>query len=63
MKTKEIIKKDVDFVKFMRNTRDKISSEIQNRNFEELKKYFEQRLLKLKRQKPRCQHCIVPYKT
>lgn len=49
MKTKEIIKKDVDFVKFMRNTRDKISSEIQNRNFEELKKYFEQRLLKLKR--------------
>jgi hypothetical protein len=34
-------------VKFMRNTRDKISSETQNMNFEQLKKYFEERRLKL----------------
>ena len=47
MKTKEKIKKDFDAVKFMRETRDKISSEIQDMNFEELKKYFEQRRLKL----------------
>ena len=47
MKTKEKIKKDFDAVKFMRDTRDKISSEIKNMNFEELKKYFEQRRLKL----------------
>ena len=47
MKTKEIIQKDFDAVKFMRDTRDKISAEIQNMNFEELKKYFEQRRLKL----------------
>lgn len=47
MKTKEIIKKDFDAVKFMRNTRDKISSETQNMNFEQLKKYFEERRLKL----------------
>ena len=47
MKTKEIVKKDFDAVKFMRDTRDKISLEIQNMNFEELKKYYEQRRLKL----------------
>jgi len=47
MKTKEIVKKEFDAVKFMRDTRDKISFEIQNMNFEELKKYFEQRRLKL----------------
>ena len=47
MKTKEKIKKNFDAVKFMRDTRDKISSEIKNMNFEELKKYFEQRRLKL----------------
>ena len=46
MKTKEIVKKEFDAVKFMRETRDKISSETQNMNFEELKKYFEQRRLK-----------------
>ena len=46
MKTKEIIKKDFDAVKFMRNTRDKISLETQNMNFEQLKKYFEERRLK-----------------
>ena len=49
MKTKEIIKKDFDAVKFMRTTRDKISAETQNMNFAELKKYFEQRRLKLKK--------------
>lgn len=47
MKTKKIIKKDFDAVKFMRDTRDKISLEIQNMNFDELKKYYEQRRLKL----------------
>ena len=47
MKTKEIVKKDFDAVKFMRDTRDKISSEIQNMNFEELKKYYAERRLKL----------------
>ncbi len=46
MKTKEIVKKDFDAVKFMRNTRDKISLETQNMNFEQLKKYFEERRLK-----------------
>jgi hypothetical protein len=46
MKTKEIIKKDFDAVKFMRETRDKISLEIQNMNFEQLKKYYEERRLK-----------------
>jgi hypothetical protein len=46
MKTKEIAKKEFDAVKFMRETRDKISLEIQNMNFEDLKKYYEQRRLK-----------------
>ena len=47
MKTKEIVKKEFDAVKFMRDTRDKINLEIQNMNFEELKKYYEKRRLKL----------------
>ena len=46
MKTKEIEKKEFDAVKFMRETRDKISLDIQNMNFEELKKYYEKRRLK-----------------
>ena len=46
MKTKEIVKKDFDAVKFMRETRDKISLEVQNMNFEELKKYYADRRLK-----------------
>ena len=50
MKTKEIVKKDFDAVKFMRDTRDKISLEIQNMNFEELKKYYAERRLKLAKQ-------------
>ena len=40
MKTKEIVKKEFDAVKFMRDTRDKISLEIQNMNFEELNPNF-----------------------
>ncbi len=47
MKTKEIVTQDFDAVKFMRDTRDKISLEIQNMNFEELKKYYADRRLKL----------------
>ena len=47
MKTKEITKKEFDAVKFMRDTRDKISLEIQNMNFEQLKKYYADRRLKL----------------
>ena len=46
MKTKETVKKEFDAVKFMRETRDKISLEIQNMNFEELKKYYAERRLK-----------------
>jgi hypothetical protein len=46
METKEIVVKDFDAVKFMRETRDKISLDIQNMNFEELKYYYEQRRLK-----------------
>ena len=46
MKTKGIVKKDFDAVKFMRDTRDKISLEIQNMNFEQLKKYYAERRLK-----------------
>ena len=47
MKNKKSIKKDFDAVKFMRETRDKISLEIQSMNFEELKKYYAERRLKL----------------
>lgn len=47
MKTKETVKKDFDAVKFMRDTRDKINLEIQDMNFEELKKYYAERRLKL----------------
>ena len=46
MKNKETIKKDFDAVKFMRETRDKISLEIQHMNFEELRKYYAERRLK-----------------
>jgi hypothetical protein len=33
-------KKDFDAVKFMRETRDKISKEIADMNFEQIKEYF-----------------------
>ncbi len=51
MKTKEVTNKEFDAVKFMRETRDKISAETQNMNFEELKKYFEERRSKFEKKK------------
>jgi hypothetical protein len=45
-KEKEIIK-DFKAVKFMREVRDKISNEIKDMNFEQIKRYFEERKLKL----------------
>ena len=42
MKTKK--EKDFDAVKMMRDIRDKISKETMNMNFEELKKYMNERL-------------------
>ncbi len=42
MSTNEIIKTDFDAVKFMRETRDKISLETQNINFEQLKNILKQ---------------------
>ena len=47
MKTIETIKKEFDAVRFMRESRDGTSLEIQNMNFEELKKYYPKRRLKL----------------
>ncbi|MBE2278854.1 MAG: hypothetical protein IAE91_00545 [Ignavibacteriaceae bacterium] len=44
MKTKK--EKDFDAVKMMREIRDKISEETVNMNFEELKKYMNERLKK-----------------
>ncbi len=38
--------KDFKAVKFMREVRDKISIDIKDMNFEEIKKYFEERKLK-----------------
>jgi hypothetical protein len=46
MKTKDKSKKDFDAVKFMRETREKISLETQNMNFEQLKKYYAERRAK-----------------
>lgn len=40
------IEKDFDSVKMMRDIRDKISKETMNMNFEELKKYINERLHK-----------------
>ena len=37
-------------VKFMREARDKISADIQDMNFEEIKKYFEKRRNEIKAQ-------------
>ena len=44
---KNKIKKDFDAVKFMREVRDKISKETKGMNFEQLKKYFDARRLRL----------------
>jgi hypothetical protein len=46
-KTKEKSIKGFKAVKFMREVRDQISNEIKDMNFEELKKYYEERRLKL----------------
>jgi hypothetical protein len=40
MATKTTIKKDFDAVAFMRMQRDKISKDIANMDFEEIKEYF-----------------------
>ncbi len=47
MGTKNEKQKDFDAVKFMRQVRDSISKETEGMNFEQLKKYFEQRRLRL----------------
>ncbi len=46
-KTKEKVIKGFKAVSFMREVRDQISSEIKDMNFVELKKYYEERRLKL----------------
>ncbi len=43
MKNNENIIKDFKAVKFMREVRDRISNDIQDMTFEEIKKYFEER--------------------
>ncbi|MEX0813767.1 MAG: hypothetical protein WD048_16235 [Chitinophagales bacterium] len=48
MKNKEDIIKGFKAVDFMRKVRDKISRDIKDMSFEEMKKYFEERKLKLK---------------
>ena len=48
MKNKETtVIKDFQAVQFMRKVRDEISMEIKDMSFAELKKYFEERRLKL----------------
>lgn len=47
MKSTETAIKDFKAVKFMRDVRDKISNDIIDMDFEQIKKYFEERKLKL----------------
>jgi hypothetical protein len=47
MKPKEKTIKGFKAVQFMREVRDQISTEIKDMNFAELKKYYEERRLKL----------------
>ncbi len=47
MKPKEKIIKGFKAVQYMREVRDQISTEIKDMNFAELKKYYEERRLKL----------------
>jgi hypothetical protein len=47
MKTKEKTIKGFKAVSFMREVRDQISVEIKDMNFAELKRYYEERRLKL----------------
>ena len=50
-KTKEKVIKGFKAVSFMREVRDQISIEIKDMNFMELKKYYEERRLKLSESK------------
>jgi hypothetical protein len=45
MKNKNKIIKDFKAVKFVREVRDKISNDVKDMNFEQLKEYFEERKL------------------
>jgi len=47
MKNKNKIIKDFKTVKFVREVRDKISNDLKDMNFEQLKEYFEERKLKV----------------
>ncbi|MCC7452800.1 MAG: hypothetical protein IT222_01435 [Crocinitomix sp.] len=47
MKNKEKIIRDFKAVEFMREVREKINEDIKEMNFEQIKKYFEERRLKL----------------
>ena len=47
MKTKEKAIKGFKAVHFMREVRDQISNEIKDMNFAELKKYYEERRIRL----------------
>ncbi len=47
MKNKEKIIRDFKAVEFMREVRDKINEDIKEMNFEQIKKYFEERRPKL----------------
>lgn len=46
MKNKDKIIKGFKAVKFVREVRDKISNDLKDMNFEQLKEYFEERKLK-----------------
>ena len=47
MKNKSKIIKDFKAVKFVREVREKISNDVKDMNFEQLKEYFEERKLKV----------------
>jgi hypothetical protein len=47
MKNKNKIIKDFKALKFVREVRDKISNDVKDMNFEQLKEYFEERKLKV----------------
>ena len=47
MKNKDKIIKDFKAVKFMRDVRNKINKDVKDMNCEQLKKYFEERKLKV----------------
>lgn len=45
--TKNVVIKDFKAVKYMREVRDKISEDIKDMSFEQIKKYFEERKINL----------------